>query len=338
MQFYSTMTSDLKKWSIGDQKIDIHMSRNLRRRSLPTRETNPITYYDVDKKKTSSSWDNVAWRVTLRDPSRWDKKDSVHTNDHWTTGRPAHDHSGNLSVIISTWSRSIPLIFQLFLSVRHPVMPNKGPRQNTSCWKGYITHPSQTSARCTIPRLLPSLVPRLFSTLRMDLSHASESPHHYWRNSIFSFISSSFLAFEFCPSRFFQESTQTFYNNDSIQRWRFTAQDGLPRLWRNLLFSSSTPASSVLPATPCSLLFPILLVLHSNFIFVASKSSILQNDRQFHHETSVCLRTFLQRFYLFVTDDDGREREDTWRSEEGHQRRRQTRKEMILRDRGMMMN
>ena len=268
---------------------------------LARRILSQITIWIKRKHRRPETISFDVWRSEIRQDEI--RRIQTTQNHHWTTSRPAHDHSGELAVIIR--SRSIPFIFQLvFVGATFPHADQAVHVKTLSCSKGHIIHPSQTRARCTTPRLLPSLVSRLFSTLRMGLSHTSESPNHPGRDSFFKFISSSYLAFEFCPSRFFQESTQTFYDHDFVQPWRFQTQDDIPHLWRSLLdtFSPSTPARSLLPVTPCSLLLPIPLALCTSFIFIASKSSILENIRQLHLHISVCFGTFLQSFCLCVAE------------------------------------
>ena len=69
-------------------------------------------------------------------------------------------------------------------------------------------------------------------------------------------------------------STSDNYLISTLHDVRYTAQDDIPYLWRSFLdpFSPSTPARSQLPATPSSLLLPILLALCPSFFYSSQAS------------------------------------------------------------------
>ena len=124
------------------------------------------------------------------------------------------------------------------------------------------------------------------------------SPYHPKRH-----LSFCFLAFGFCPSRIFQESTQTFYVHDFVLLSWFTAFGGLPRLWHHLLKplflwlpQAAASHNPLGPTTPWPLPLPILLSLCPSFKFVESISPILDCFRQAHYNHSVCIGTLLREF------------------------------------------
>ena len=113
------------------------------------------------KKKVSSSWVSDAWRMTLRNPSRWDKIHSFHLksskNNLSSRSRSLRRNPDHYPYLSSS--------FSLYIFFRHDTNSYRisSSRRITSYSKGEIVHPSQTRARYTTSRLLSSLVTRLFS-------------------------------------------------------------------------------------------------------------------------------------------------------------------------------